>query len=161
VQGAPGTGKTAVGLHRAAYLLYLHRERLRRSGVMVVGPNRAFLSYISSVLPALGEVEVEQASVDDLVAAVTVRGVDSAEAASLKHDERWAGVLRRALEALVRRPKPASPYPTAPGAGASPRRRCAASWRRYGWRICRTGWAANGYGQGLWRCCSPSRSAPG
>jgi DNA helicase IV len=104
VQGAPGTGKTAVGLHRAAYLLYLHRERLRRSGVMVVGPNKAFLSYISSVLPALGEVEVEQASVDDLVATVAVRGVDSAEAARLKHDERWAGVLRRALTALIRRP---------------------------------------------------------
>ena len=59
VQGAPGTGKTAVGLHRAAYLLYLHRERLRRSGVLIVGPNTAFLAYISAVLPALGEVEVQ------------------------------------------------------------------------------------------------------
>ena len=104
VQGAPGTGKTAVGLHRAAYLLYLHRERLRRSGVLVVGPNRAFLSYISSVLPALGEVEVEQASVDDLVAVVAVRGIDSPETARLKHDDRWAAVLRRALAALIRRP---------------------------------------------------------
>jgi hypothetical protein len=104
VQGAPGTGKTAVGLHRAAYLLYLHRERLRRSGVMVVGPNKAFLSYISSVLPALGEVEVEQASVEDLVAAVAVRGIDSPETARLKHDDRWAGVLRRTLAALIRRP---------------------------------------------------------
>ena len=69
VQGAPGTGKTAVGLHRAAYLLYLHRERLRRSGVLIVGPNRAFLHYIAAVLPALGEVEVEQSTVDDLIAA--------------------------------------------------------------------------------------------
>ena len=58
VQGAPGTGKTAVGLHRAAYLLYTHRERLRRDGVLVVGPNRAFLGYIAAVLPALGEVDV-------------------------------------------------------------------------------------------------------
>ena len=55
VQGAPGTGKTAVGLHRAAYLLYVHRERLRRAGVLVLGPNRAFLRYIAAVLPALGE----------------------------------------------------------------------------------------------------------
>ena len=76
VQGAPGTGKTAVGLHRAAYLLYLHRERLRRSGVLIVGPNRAFLSYIAAVLPALGEVEVEQATVEDLIARVPVRGRD-------------------------------------------------------------------------------------
>src|SRR5690606_26657764 len=76
VQGAPGTGKTAVGLHRAAYLLYQHRDRLRRSGVLVVGPNRAFLGYIAAVLPALGEVEVEQSTVDDLVARVAVRGAD-------------------------------------------------------------------------------------
>ena len=74
VQGAPGTGKTAVGLHRAAYLLYLHRERLRRSGVLVVGPNRAFLRYIAAVLPALGEVEVEQTTVEDLIARVPVAG---------------------------------------------------------------------------------------
>ncbi len=76
VQGAPGTGKTAVGLHRAAYLLYLHRERLRRSGVLIVGPNTAFLHYIAAVLPALGEVEVQQSTVDDLVARVPVRAVD-------------------------------------------------------------------------------------
>src|SRR5262249_12621564 len=55
VQGAPGTGKTAVGLHRAAYLLYQYRERLRRPGVLILGPNRAFLHYIAAVLPALGE----------------------------------------------------------------------------------------------------------
>ena len=81
VQGAPGTGKTAVGLHRAAYLLYLHRERLRRSGVLIVGPNTAFLSYISAVLPALGEVEVQQATVDELIARQPVRAID-AEAAT-------------------------------------------------------------------------------
>jgi DNA helicase IV len=104
VQGAPGTGKTAVGLHRAAYLLYLHRERLRRSGVLVVGPNRAFLHYISAVLPALGEIEVEQAAVDDLVARVEVRAVDDGPVAALKHDPRMAEVLARRLAGLIQRP---------------------------------------------------------
>jgi DNA helicase IV len=102
VQGAPGTGKTAVGLHRAAYLLYLHRERLRRSGVLVIGPNKAFLSYIAAVLPALGEVEVEQSTIDDLVARVAVRGTDDPAAAAVKHDARMAVVLRRALWDRVR-----------------------------------------------------------
>ncbi|NES57220.1 AAA family ATPase [Micromonospora sp. PPF5-6] len=104
VQGAPGTGKTAVGLHRAAYLLYLHRERLRRSGVLIVGPNRAFLSYIAAVLPALGEVEVEQATVEDLVARVPVRGVDAPAVAALKHDARMAEVLRRAVDGRIGAP---------------------------------------------------------
>jgi DNA helicase IV len=104
VQGAPGTGKTAVGLHRAAYLLYLHRERLRRSGVLIVGPNRAFLSYISAVLPALGEVEVQQSTVDDLIARVPVRGTDSDAAALLKHDPRMAVVLHRALWGRLTKP---------------------------------------------------------
>ncbi|BFU47517.1 HelD family protein [Krasilnikovia sp. MM14-A1004] len=104
VQGAPGTGKTAVGLHRAAYLLYLHRERLRRSGVLIVGPNSAFLSYISAVLPALGEVEVAQATVDDLIAKVPVRGTDTPAAALLKHDPRMAEVLRRALWGRIGKP---------------------------------------------------------
>ncbi|MEV4758160.1 AAA family ATPase [Micromonospora sp. NPDC049559] len=105
VQGAPGTGKTAVGLHRAAYLLYLHRERLRRSGVLVVGPNRAFLAYISAVLPALGEVEVAQSTVEDLVARVPVRGADEPAVAMVKHDVRMAELLRRALAGYVREPE--------------------------------------------------------
>ncbi|MEN3610905.1 AAA family ATPase [Plantactinospora sp. ZYX-F-223] len=104
VQGAPGTGKTAVGLHRAAYLLYLHRERLRRSGVLVVGPNRAFLSYISAVLPALGEVEVTQTTVEDLLG-TPVRAVDPPATAGLKHDPRMAEVLRRALAGQLRAPE--------------------------------------------------------
>ncbi|MFE9691648.1 HelD family protein [Micromonospora sp. NPDC005806] len=104
VQGAPGTGKTAVGLHRAAYLLYLHRERLRRSGVLIVGPNRAFLSYIAAVLPALGEVEVEQATVEDLIARVPVRAVDDPAVATLKHDIRMAEVLRRAVDGHIGTP---------------------------------------------------------
>ncbi|MEV6347963.1 AAA family ATPase [Actinoplanes sp. NPDC051851] len=104
VQGAPGTGKTAVGLHRAAYLLYLHRERLRKSGVLIVGPNTAFLSYISAVLPTLGEVEVRQSTLDGLVGRVPVKAVDSAEAAAVKHDVRMAEVLHRALWERLRKP---------------------------------------------------------
>ncbi|GIJ75917.1 DNA helicase IV [Micromonospora phaseoli] len=104
VQGAPGTGKTAVGLHRAAYLLYLHRERLRRSKVLVVGPNRAFLGYIAAVLPALGEVEVDQATVDELADRVPVRAVDPPVVATLKHGARMAEVLRRAVDAYVAEP---------------------------------------------------------
>jgi Superfamily I DNA and RNA helicases len=104
VQGAPGTGKTAVGLHRAAYLLYAHRDRLRRAGVLVVGPNRAFLRYISAVLPALGEVSVEQSTVDDLLARVPVRGEDPPEVVALKHDARMATVLARAVASMIRSP---------------------------------------------------------
>lgn len=97
VQGAPGTGKTAVGLHRVAYLLYAHSQRLSRGGVLVLGPNRAFLSYIANVLPALGEMEVTQLSVGDLTAAVPVRGTDSARAAGIKSDARMATVIDSAL----------------------------------------------------------------
>jgi DNA helicase IV len=104
VQGAPGTGKTAVGLHRAAYLLYLHRERLRRSGVLIVGPNTAFLSYISAVLPALGEVDVQQATVEELIARAPVRAVDPPEAVRLKHDPRMAEVLHKALWGRLAKP---------------------------------------------------------
>ncbi|KAA6214559.1 AAA family ATPase [Streptomyces albofaciens JCM 4342] len=104
VQGAPGTGKTAVGLHRVAYLLYAHRERLARSGTLVIGPNRSFLHYIEQVLPALGELEVKQATVDDLVAHVEVRGTDDAAAATVKGDARLAEVLRRAVWSHVRKP---------------------------------------------------------
>lgn len=103
VQGAPGTGKTAVGLHRAAYLLFTHRERLSRSGVLIVGPNRAFLAYISAVLPALGEVRVEQATIDDLLGAPL--GDEPAATAALKGDARMADVLRRALWLHVRKPE--------------------------------------------------------
>ena len=66
VQGGPGTGKTAVALHRAAYLLFEHRGRLARDGVLVVGPNQAFLDYIANVLPSLGERSVRQSTVDEL-----------------------------------------------------------------------------------------------
>lgn len=106
VQGAPGTGKTAVGLHRAAYLLYVHRARLQRSGVLVLGPNREFLKYISAVLPTLGEVDVEQTTVEELLADErrVVRSTDSDAAARVKHDGRMALVLRNAVYHRVRVP---------------------------------------------------------
>ncbi|MEU0370072.1 UvrD-helicase domain-containing protein [Streptomyces sp. NPDC006283] len=104
VQGGPGTGKTAVGLHRVAYLLYAHRERLARTGTLVIGPNRSFLHYIEQVLPALGELEVKQSTVDDLVAHVDVRGEDGAAAAVVKGDARMAEVLRRAVRSHVTMP---------------------------------------------------------
>jgi DNA helicase IV len=114
VQGAPGTGKTAVGLHRVAYLLYAYKEQVRRRGVVMVGPNRAFLSYIRNVLPALGELDVTQTTVGELVAAagtVAVRGDDTEAAAIVKGDARMAQVLRRALWASVRRPSAALVLP--------------------------------------------------
>ncbi|MHB9851958.1 HelD family protein [Streptomyces krungchingensis] len=104
VQGGPGTGKTAVGLHRVAYLLYAHRERLARTGTLVIGPNKSFLHYIEQVLPALGELEARQATVDDLVAHVEVRGSDGAAAAVIKGDARMAEVLRRAVRSHVTLP---------------------------------------------------------
>jgi len=100
VQGAPGTGKTAIGLHRAAYLLYAHRDQLARSGVLVVGPNDSFLSYIADVLPALGEIDAAQTTVTSLVCeanGVTVRGLDGVSAALIKGDARMAEVLHRAV----------------------------------------------------------------
>jgi DNA helicase IV len=104
VQGAPGTGKTAVGLHRVAYLLYAYKERMSRGGVLVVGPNRAFLAYIRNVLPALGEADVNQLSVTDLLATVPVRAHDRDQAATIKGDARMAEVLRRALWRNVAEP---------------------------------------------------------
>ncbi|MFD5159449.1 HelD family protein [Streptomyces hawaiiensis] len=102
VQGAPGTGKTAVGLHRAAYLLYTYPQRIRRGGLLILGPNRTFLSYIAEVLPALGETGVRQSTLGEEIARWPVRGVDDEPTAVVKHDARMAGVLRRALYARVR-----------------------------------------------------------
>lgn len=106
VQGAPGTGKTAVGLHRAAWLLYAHRDRLSRSGVLVVGPNRSFLDHVGAVLPSLGEVQVAHTTVEDLVVPTGTRvtGQDATPVASLKGDERMAAVLQRAVWSHVREP---------------------------------------------------------
>ena len=102
VQGAPGTGKTAVGLHRAAWLLYSFRAQLDRSGVLVVGPNRAFLDHIGAVLPSLGEVRVKHATIDTLLTHGRIRAEDATATAVLKGDARLAEVLRRAVWSQVR-----------------------------------------------------------
>jgi DNA helicase IV len=105
IQGAPGTGKTAVGLHRAAYLLYTYPDRLRRSGVLVVGPNDAFLQYIGEVLPSLGEAGITQRTVAELFAVPPTPGADEpVELAVLKGDARLAEVVRRAVLAHVAKP---------------------------------------------------------
>jgi len=100
VQGGPGTGKTAVGLHRASWLLYTHREQLRR--VLVVGPNPTFMDYVSHVLPALGEEAVEQRAVSELLDGAEVTREEELDVARLKADTRLAGVVRRAVELAVR-----------------------------------------------------------
>ncbi|MBK9180359.1 MAG: AAA family ATPase [Acidimicrobiales bacterium] len=97
VQGGPGTGKTVVALHRAAYLLYTHRFPLEDQGVLVVGPNRVFLRYIDRVLPSLGEAGVELVVLADLVPDVRVRGTDHPDAARVKGDARMSSVLTRAV----------------------------------------------------------------
>ncbi len=101
VQGAPGTGKTAVGLHRAAFILYRMREARARGGVLVVGPNRAFMRYIERVLPSLGETTVIQSPVDAL-ASIHVRGDDDPKVVRLKGDPRMAEVIARAVRQRTR-----------------------------------------------------------
>ena len=98
VQGGPGTGKTAVALHRASYLLYTYRFPLERQGVLVVGPNRLFMRYISRVLPALGETEVELASVKELFPGVVASArLDPPITVLVKGDVRMAKFVRRAV----------------------------------------------------------------
>ncbi|MFN2627746.1 MAG: ATP-binding domain-containing protein [Gaiellaceae bacterium] len=109
VQGGPGTGKTAVGLHRASYLLYTNRERFGRSGMLVVGPNPIFMEYVSHVLPALGETAVEQRAVGELVDGVVAQAVDPPDAARLKADLRLVEVVARAVE-LRSEPAPEELY---------------------------------------------------
>jgi DNA helicase IV len=105
IQGAPGTGKTAVGLHRLAYLLYTERERLGRHGkVAVVGPNHSFLTYIRHVLPALGEVDITQTTVEELIGRTPGRDGEKPAHATIKGDARMAEILRCALWAHLRRP---------------------------------------------------------
>jgi DNA helicase IV len=97
VQGGPGTGKTAVGLHRAAFLLYNHPE-LSRDGVLVLGPSRAFLRYIAQVLPSLGEEAVVQTTIADIAPKAKVRVTEPFDVRRLKGDPRMGQLLQRALE---------------------------------------------------------------
>ena len=98
VQGGPGTGKTAVGLHRASWLLYTLKDTVVRRGVLVVGPNRTFMEYVSHVLPALGEEAVEQRAIDELVEGVMPELIEPPDVAQLKADPRLATVIRRAAQ---------------------------------------------------------------
>ena len=104
VQGGPGTGKTAVALHRVAYLFYSERTRLERSGVLLVGPSRTFLRYVEQVLPSLGETGVVSTTIADLVPGVRARGVEDPRAHEIKGRALWAEVLRRAVRGLQRVP---------------------------------------------------------
>ncbi len=102
VQGGPGTGKTAVALHRAAYLLFTHRATLERQGVLVVGPNPLFLNYIENVLPSLGESGVTLSTISGLVTNVEIRGRDTELVDQLKGDLRMSKVLAKALRTRQR-----------------------------------------------------------
>ena len=100
VEGGPGTGKTVVALHRAAYLLYTHRKRLARRGILVIGPSATFLRYIDQVLPSLGENDVVLATTGALFPGVDARGQDSPAAARVKGDGKMTGVLAQAVAGL-------------------------------------------------------------
>ena len=104
VQGGPGTGKTAVALHRAAYLLYTHRDRLRDSGVLIIGPSRSFLQYIEAVLPSLGETGVVLASVGQLFPDVEATEEDAPAVAALKGQAFMADLIARAVQSRQRTP---------------------------------------------------------
>jgi DNA helicase IV len=104
VQGGPGTGKTVAALHRAAYLLYTHRDVLERRGVLIVGPNATFLRYIEQVLPGLGETDVVLATVGELHPGLKATAKDAPEVAVLKGDLRMAGLVRAAVHDRQRAP---------------------------------------------------------
>ena len=105
VQGGPGTGKTAVALHRIAYLLYAHRERLERSGVLLVGPSRLFLRYIEQVLPSLGETGVVSVTMGDLVPGVHARASEDEAVARIKGLPAWAAIIKEAVRQLAKLPE--------------------------------------------------------
>jgi DNA helicase IV len=104
VEGGPGTGKTVVALHRAAYLLYTYRKQLARRGILVIGPNGTFMRYINQVLPSLGENDVVLATIGSLYPGVDARAPEAPEAARVKGDAKMVGVLARAVAGLQQVP---------------------------------------------------------
>ncbi|HXP20337.1 MAG TPA: ATP-binding domain-containing protein [Streptosporangiaceae bacterium] len=104
VQGGPGTGKTAVALHRAAYLLYTYRRQLEKRGVLLVGPNTTFLRYIGQVLPSLGETSVLMATIGDLMPGIAATGTEPAEIAQVKGRAAMARVIAAAVRDRQRVP---------------------------------------------------------
>src|SRR4051812_3329096 len=102
VTGGPGTGKTAVALHRVAFLMYNHRERFSRRGVLVVGPSPVFVDYVSQVLPTLGETSVRLVSLETLVSGTTVTGRDASDVAAIKGSLRMAELVRKAARTAGR-----------------------------------------------------------
>ena len=105
VQGGPGTGKTAVALHRAAYLLYTQREKLERSGVLIIGPSRTFLRYIEQVLPSLGESGVVQMTIGDIVPGLSAQDDDPIDIAAIKGRAAFSRILREAVRLIPRLPE--------------------------------------------------------
>ncbi len=105
VQGGPGTGKTAVALHRAAYLLYTYRRQLEKRGVLVIGPNATFLRYIGQVLPSLGETSVLLATVGDLMPGIRATGTEPAGAARIKGRPGMAKIVAAAVRDRQRVPQ--------------------------------------------------------
>lgn len=110
VQGGPGTGKTAVALHRAAYLLYTHRERLSRSGVLIIGPSPIFLRYIDQVLPSLGESDVVSTTIEELLPGVSPTANEPVALSQIKGRRVWADIAKRAVRQILQKPlrKPVS-----------------------------------------------------
>lgn len=105
VQGGPGTGKSAVALHRAAYLLYTYRKELEASGVLIIGPSQAFVHYIDDVLPCLGETDILIRTMSEMLPGVTVNCKDSPLAAKVKGDLRMVQVIKSAIKRHIRIPR--------------------------------------------------------
>lgn len=104
VQGGPGTGKTAVALHRAAYLLYTYRKQFAHSGVLVIGPSQRFLQYIDQVLPSLGESDVVACTIDELFPGVRPTITESAAVKEIKSRPIWAKIAKRAVREVLQKP---------------------------------------------------------